>query len=138
MDNCLFCKIANHEIPSYVVYEDDKVLAFLDIAQATSGYTLVIPKKHSDDITSIEDSDLDHAMHIAKKIAKHMLEVLPNCKGVNILNNCKAEAGQTIMHTHIHIIPRYDSNDGIKFEFKDNSSKCTPESMKAIANKLHL
>ncbi|MDD2434359.1 MAG: HIT family protein [Bacilli bacterium] len=109
--DCLFCKIINHEIPNYTIYEDDQVLAFLDISQATKGHTLVVPKKHSDDITFASKEDLEHLIIVAQKIAQRMLKTLPGIIGVNIINNCKEGAGQAILHTHIHVIPRYKGDD---------------------------
>ena len=114
---CIFCKIVSGEIPSYKVYEDEDMLAFLDINPVTKGHTVVIPKKHYDDIL---DCDLDvyqKMMVNIKKLAKIIME-RTNAKGINIITNCKEAAGQEVKHFHVHIIPRYDETDGYKAVFE--------------------
>ena len=112
---CIFCKIINGEIPSKKIYEDDKVVAILDISQATKGHTLVLPKKHFDNLLTIDDSYYADVMLRAKKLAKAITKAFNAC-GCNILNNCGEAAGQTVMHFHVHIIPRYNDDD-VKIEF---------------------
>ena len=111
MENCIFCKIANHVIPSSVVYEDDDVIAFLDISQTTMGHTLVVPKKH---FTNIFDIDEENAVEIMKaiRVVSNKLKEKLNVSAVNVINNSGELAGQTVMHIHFHVIPRYE-NDGI-------------------------
>lgn len=111
MDNCLFCKIVYKEIPCYKVYEDEDVLAFLDIAQATIGHTLVISKKHYANLLEIPDEILEKIIVVAKKIAISEMKSLPNIQGINLVNNCKEVAGQVINHFHLHVIPRYTKED---------------------------
>lgn len=111
MENCIFCKIVLGQIPSYKVYEDDDIVAFLDISQATKGHTLVVPKHHSSDLLHIDATTLSKAIVVAQKIASAMMKSLDGIKGVNIVNNCGAAAGQSVMHFHIHVIPRYSSDD---------------------------
>jgi len=111
MEDCIFCKIINNEVPSYKVYEDDRVLAFLDITPVNPGHTLVIPKKHSENIEDITEDDLAAVLKAAKKIAKTLLQ-LDGVKGVNIMNNNRSSAGQVVMHSHFHVVPRYE-NDGL-------------------------
>lgn len=117
---CIFCKIVNGEIPSKKVYEDDDVLAILDISQATVGHTLVMPKKHYANILEIPNNEYQKVMLKVKEIANKLNTKL-NPKGINVLNNCGETAGQTVMHYHVHILPRYNDND-IKLEFTDHSS----------------
>jgi len=118
---CIFCKIINGEIPSSKVYEDDDVLAILDISQATLGHTLVMPKKHYANILEIPSDEYTKVMLKVKDIANKInTNLKPN--GINVLNNCGEVAGQTVMHYHVHIIPRYNNND-IKIEFTDHSGK---------------
>jgi len=112
MENCLFCKIANKEIPSNIIYEDDICTCFLDISQQTKGHCLVVCKQHYEDIINVDEKVLTHMMSVVKKISSKLVES-NFCKGVNIINNCKEISGQTIMHFHIHIIPRYDENEMI-------------------------
>lgn len=116
---CLFCEIANHNIPSKIVYEDDKVISFLDLSQTTKGHTLVVPKVHSDNIFKANKEDLLYVMDKAQDIGNILMKKL-NAEGMNVLVNTNEVAGQTIMHSHIHLIPRYTKEDSIKIEFKEN------------------
>lgn len=109
-DDCIFCKLANGVFPTNSIYEDECVKVILDAGPATKGHALVIPKEHYQDIFDIEDTTLANAMKVAKKVAARMQDVL-NCDGVNIVQNNKEVAGQTVPHFHIHVIPRY-KNDG--------------------------
>lgn len=120
MENCIFCKIAKGEIPCHKVYEDDKILAFLDISQTTKGHTLVITKEHFDNFLYVPKDLLSQAISVAQKIAQASVTSL-NAKGVNILINTNEAAGQTVMHFHIHVIPRYDEQDHISIEFTPNA-----------------
>lgn len=108
--DCLFCKIISGSIPSDRVYEDNEVLAFLDITPINPGHTLVTPKKHTENIYSISEKDLQNVMVAVKKIAKAIKEGL-GADGVNVFMNNDAPAGQIIFHSHIHVIPRF-KNDG--------------------------
>ena len=112
---CLFCKIIRNEIPSKKVYEDSDVVAFLDINPTAIGHTLVVPKKHFQDIYDVDESSLSKAMNIAKKISI-LLKDKFGADGVNIIQNTGHVAGQIVMHFHIHVIPRY-KNDNIQFHF---------------------
>ncbi len=132
MDNCIFCKIANKEIPGKIVYEDDVCLAFLDLSQVTDGHTLVIPKKHYANILEVDSDVLAHMSKVTQKLAQDITEKL-GAKGCNILTNCNEVAGQTVHHFHIHIIPRYEEVEGISITFKDRSNEVDLE---AIYNKL--
>lgn len=120
MDNCIFCKISKGEIPCHKVYEDDKILAFLDISQTTKGHTLVITKEHFDNFLFVPKDLLSQAISVAQKIAQASVASL-SAKGVNILINTNEAAGQTVMHFHIHVIPRYDNSDHISIEFSPNA-----------------
>ena len=130
---CVFCKIIKGEIPSKKIYEDDDVLAILDISQATLGHTLVLPKKYYENLFSIENNDYLKVMEKVKMLAKAITSAL-NASGCNILNNCGELAGQSVMHFHVHIIPRYE-NDDLKIEFKEHSLNLE-EIQKIIVNKL--
>lgn len=114
MENCLFCKIGNKEIPSNKIYEDELVYAFLDIEPATKGHTLIIPKKHAKNILDINAQTLQHVAKISKHIAKHYKENLQGCKGINIIQSNEKAAQQEVMHYHLHVVPRYkDDNKSI-------------------------
>jgi histidine triad (HIT) family protein len=106
----IFEKIRDKEIPSYMVYEDDLVIAFLDISQATKGHTLVVSKEAFQDALETPDEVLSRMFVVAKKIAKALKQSLKP-KGFNFLSNVGEVAGQTVFHVHLHVIPRYESND---------------------------
>lgn len=118
---CVFCKIINKEFSSYKIYETNNVLAILDISQATYGHTLVMPKLHVENIFEISDDLLKEVYSVVGIICKHYKKVLPNLKGINLLNNNGEKAGQTVNHYHIHIIPRYNDDDLIDIKFTDHS-----------------
>lgn len=120
MDNCIFCKIGNHEIHGKIVYEDDVCMAFLDLSQATDGHTLVIPKQHFDHVLDVDDETLAHMMKVVKKVALHIQEKM-NAKGFNIITNMNEVAGQSVKHFHIHIIPRYEEIEGFHPVYTDRS-----------------
>ena len=107
---CIFCSICDGSIPSYKVYEDDYVIAFLDLSQTTKGHTLVVPKKHFDSILDVEANYLHKMMDAVNLLTNRYKERL-GCVGFNIINNCGERAGQSVMHVHIHIIPRYKDDD---------------------------
>lgn len=116
---CIFCKIIANEIPSSKVYEDDNVLAILDLSQTTKGHTIVMPKKHYANILDIPSDELAYLIKKVQTIAKQLVDKL-DAKGFNIIVNTNEAAGQSVMHLHIHIIPRYDENDGLKVEYIAN------------------
>ena len=120
--SCIFCKIIDHEIPSSVIYEDESVIAFLDVSQVTRGHTLVVPKKHVANILECDPDTLSHLIQVTQMLAKRIME-RTNAKGINILNNTHEAAGQTVMHLHFHIIPRYDENDAIQIEFHESEKQ---------------
>jgi len=104
--DCIFCKIVAGEIPARIVDEDERTIAFMDIAPATRGHALVIPRAHSSDLLSIDDDDLQAVAVAAKRLAASMKERL-GADGVNLLNSCGPSAWQTVFHFHLHVIPRY-------------------------------
>ena len=122
MENCIFCKIANKEIPGKIVYEDDLCLAFLDLSQTTNGHTLVVPKTHYQNILDVDKEVLSHLIKVTKKLTNQIITNL-DAKGANELTNANEVAGQTVMHFHIHIIPRYNETDQIKIDFTDRSQE---------------
>lgn len=112
MNNCIFCKIVKGECPSYKIYEDDKVYAFLDIACDAVGHTLVVPKKHFCNVMDCDREYLDAVIDAVQKIADHYVK---DCgyDGVNIFNASGASAEQSVFHLHFHVIPR-KSGDGMR------------------------
>ncbi|HFU4217705.1 TPA: HIT family protein [Streptococcus suis] len=119
MSDCIFCKIVAGEIPASKVYEDDQVLAFLDITQVTKGHTLVIPKKHYRNVLEMDAEVAGQVFTVIPALARQLKEKL-GASGLNIVNNNEEAAGQTVFHTHIHLLPRFDKNDGLDIQFKTN------------------
>lgn len=118
---CVFCKIANHEIPSKAVYEDDQILAFLDISPVTKGHTLIIPKQHYDNFSDCDSDLVKHIHEVSKGLVNHYQTILKP-KGFNLLSNMNSAAGQSVFHVHFHLIPRYDENDGLVLLFNHDDS----------------
>ena len=116
MENCIFCKIANGEIPSATLYEDEDFRVILDLGPASKGHALILPKTHAANIYEISDEMAGKAMILAKKMASKLTEAL-NCDGFNIVQNNGEVAGQTVFHFHMHLIPRY-KDDGVGIAWK--------------------
>ena len=129
-NDCIFCAIAAGEIPSFKVYEDDIVLAYLDINPFSKGHTLVIPKAHTTGLLDTDDAVLAAVVARVKKVAAHLRAALP-CDGFNILQNNGEAAGQTVRHLHFHIIPRY-AGEPLAFESKPGDMA----ELKALADNL--
>jgi histidine triad (HIT) family protein len=110
---CIFCKIINGEIPSYKIYEDESTFAFLDIKPVNPGHTLIIPKKHYQNLEEISETDLQSLILVVKKIGAKIKQEL-GVPGYNCYENNDPVAGQVIPHLHFHIIPRLE-NDGFKY-----------------------
>lgn len=129
MNDCIFCKIANGDIPSSTIYEDSMFSVILDLSPATKGHALILPKKHFANIYELDQETASQVFVLAKKIAMAMKETL-NCDGLNIVQNNGPVAGQSVFHFHMHVIPRYE-NDGQKILWTPGTS--TDEELKAIA-----
>lgn len=108
--NCIFCKLANGEIPTNAIYEDEDFKVILDASPATKGHALILPKEHYANIYEIDDEILAKASKLAKKIITHEKDVL-KCDGYNVVQNNGETAGQTVFHYHMHLIPRYAKED---------------------------
>ncbi|WP_024653894.1 HIT family protein [Borrelia persica] len=120
MSDCIFCKIVKNEVSCYKVYEDNLILAFLDINPLNIGHTLVIPKQHSNDALDMSDEINGRILGVCKKIACSLKKLdLSICQGINIYSAIGSDAGQVIFHTHFHVIPRFQ---GDNLGFKRNSS----------------
>lgn len=115
-DNCIFCKLANGDIPTNSIYEDDMFNVILDNGPANLGHALILPKDHYANIFEIPEETLAGAMVLAKKVAQQLKDKL-ECDGVNLVQNNGAAAGQTVDHFHLHVIPRY-TNDGQSIVWK--------------------
>ncbi|MCI7263534.1 MAG: HIT family protein [Otoolea sp.] len=105
--NCIFCKIAGGEIPSSTVYEDEDFRVILDLGPASKGHALILPKQHYKDLCELDEAIAAKVMPLAAKIGKAMKKSL-GCAGFNVVQNNGTEAGQTVFHFHVHIIPRYE------------------------------
>jgi len=112
MDECIFCKIINNEIPCNIVYETDIVQAFMDIAPINKGHVLVIPKKHYETLLDIPEGILSDFIVETKKVAAAVKKAT-NADGFNLMMNNYKDAGQIVPHAHIHIVPRF-KDDGLK------------------------
>lgn len=132
VDNCIFCKIANGEIPSNKIYEDDKTLAFLDIGPINKGHTLVIPKEHAEKIYELSEESAEALIKTVQKISLAIEKTL-NCD-FNILNNNGEKAGQVVKHVHFHLIPRAEGEEfdinWAPIEYEEGESKETLEKIK--------
>lgn len=112
-NNCIFCKIANGEIPSRTLYEDEDFRVIMDLAPATKGHSLILPKDHYKNIYEIADDTAAKVLPLAKKLAALMTEKL-GADGFNVVQNNNEVAGQTVFHFHVHLIPRYkDDNQSL-------------------------
>ena len=109
-ENCIFCRIANGDIPSRTIYEDDHFRVILDNGPATRGHALILPKEHYKDLSEIPEVTASEAMIVAKKVSALLVKKL-HADGLNLVQNNGETAGQTVKHFHIHLIPRYE-NDG--------------------------
>lgn len=126
--NCIFCKIANGEIPSTTLYEDEDFRVILDLGPATRGHALLLPKNHFANLFELDDETAQKAILVAKKMAGKMKDAL-GADGFNLVQNNGGAAGQTVFHFHMHLIPRYENdNAGILWE----PGETTPEDMAEV------
>ncbi|KAK2957687.1 putative Adenosine 5'-monophosphoramidase HNT1 [Blattamonas nauphoetae] len=132
-DSCLFCKIAQGHIPSHKIYENDKVYAFLDLSPQNEGHILVIPKYHGEKLKDIPDDFLSEIPIAVKKISLAFEKMNGKELEYNVLQNNGSSSGQVVMHTHFHIIPRFEG-DGFNLHFAPKQA--TQEELKAFKDKL--
>lgn len=131
--DCIFCKIVNGEIPSYKVYEDDNVLAFLDITQGTKGHTLVIPKNHVKNVYELDEVTATNVFKVVPTIANALNKAFKPI-GLNIVNN-NDKPLQSVFHFHIHLIPRYEE-DGMVLSTENNFGKYSQEYFTSLTDKI--
>lgn len=131
-DDCIFCKIANGEIPSKTLYEDERFRVILDLGPAARGHALVIPKEHASDLYELPEETASQVLVLAKKIAARMADKL-HCDGLNLIQNNGEAAGQTVPHFHLHMIPRY-LKDGQKIGWIPG--KPTQEELEAVRKQI--
>ncbi len=122
MDECIFCKIAKGEIPSTKLYEDEKILAFLDINPAAKGHSLIIPKKHYHTLLDLPHEELKELMEIVQKVAGAVMSVVEGVQGFNVIQSNQEAAGQVIPHLHFHVIPR-KQGDSLNFAWEQGKAE---------------
>ena len=131
-ENCIFCKIANGEIPSKTLYEDEAFRVILDLGPAAKGHALILPKSHYANLYELPEETASKAMLLAKKMAAQITDKL-HCDGFNIVQNNGEIAGQTVFHFHMHLIPRYE-NDNQKISW--NPGKPSQDELEEIKNQI--
>ncbi|MBM7659921.1 histidine triad (HIT) family protein [Bacillus mesophilus] len=134
-DDCIFCKIIKGEIPSAKVFENEHVLAFLDISQVSKGHTLVIPKAHKENIFELTPEIAQEIFKVVPAISNSIKKQFSPV-GLNLLNNNGEHAGQSVFHFHLHLIPRYGKGDGFGAVWKSHAKDYTPEQLNNIANSI--
>ena len=127
-ENCIFCKIANGEIPAATLYEDEYFRVILDLGPASKGHALILPKQHAADLFELPDEVAAKVLPLAKTIAARLKEGL-GADGINLVQNNGKAAGQTVFHFHMHLIPRYQ-NDTVNVTWKPGT--LTEESKQEI------
>ena len=132
MNDCIFCKIAKGEIPSATVYEDDDFRVIMDVSPASEGHMIILPKEHAANVYELSDATASKIYVLAKKLATALKDEL-DCDGINILQNNGEAAGQTVFHLHMHIIPRYYSDD---ISIRWNQGKSDTDSLTELANSI--
>ena len=131
--NCVFCQIVSGEIPTYKIYEDENVIAILDISQATKGHTLIIAKEHYKNLYDIDDELAGNIFRVVPKIANAIKRAF-NPIGLNVLVNTEKPL-QTVFHFHMHLIPRYYL-DGVDIDFINNQGNTSKEQYEKIKNEI--
>jgi len=132
MKDCIFCKIIEGDIPSRKVYEDEDVIAILDVSQVTKGHTLVISKDHVRNIFDYSDELAADVFSKIPRIARAVKNFDPDCKGLNLLMNNEEIAGQSVFHGHVHLLPRYDETDGFGLKWETHSDDYSDEELDEI------
>ena len=131
-EDCIFCKIANGQIPSKTLYEDENFRVILDLGPATEGHALILPKAHAANLFELSEEQASKVLLVAQKMAVRMKEKL-GCDGLNLVQNNGEAAGQTVSHFHIHLIPRY-TNDGQNINWVPGSP--SQEELEAVCQKI--
>lgn len=132
MNDCIFCKIINGDVPSAKIYEDEHVYAFMDIMPVTKGHALIIPKNHKENVYDLTSDEASQLFSVVPKIATVLKETFQPA-GMNLLQNNGAPAGQSVFHFHMHFIPRYDQTDGLELTWNTKEREYTPEKISEIA-----
>lgn len=115
-EDCIFCRLANGDIPSKTIYEDEGYRVILDLSPATKGHALILPKDHYENLYELPDENCGQVMRLARKMAERITHKL-KCNGFNLVQNNGEAAGQTVFHFHMHLIPRYrDDHQNINWD----------------------
>lgn len=133
--DCVFCGIVAGAIPSTRVFEDERTYAFMDLAPASEGHLLVVPKAHTKNLLEIPAEDLAAVAATGQRLARHVIETL-DADGVNLINSCGEAAWQTVFHFHLHVIPRYAGRDDLTLPWVPTPGD--PEAIKATGERLAL
>jgi len=131
-DDCIFCRLANGDIPTNALYEDEIVKVIFDLSPASKGHIIILTKEHFDNLYAMEEETAAHVFKIATKLAK-AIKIALKCDGMNVLQNNEAIAGQTVFHFHMHIIPRY-VGDNAKFAW--SPGKISEDEIKDLTKKI--
>ncbi len=135
--NCLFCKIIQGEVPSYTVFENSDVKAFLDLSQITKGHVLMVPKKHLVNLFDYTSEDAKRFLRYIPEIAQAIKASDPHILGMNVAVNNGEIAGQVIMHSHVHFIPRYSkSEDGLTLKGTNHAADYDEAAYQNVANRI--
>ena len=136
MEDCIFCKIIENKVPSFKIYEDKDVLAFLEIRPLTQGHTLIIPKKHFETIFDIDEDYLRKIVVVAKKVSEKMKKEL-KAEGVNLFQRSGLAAEQGVFHFHLHVVPRKKGdNINLDYWWIPKTKEASEEDLKRLAQKL--
>ncbi|MCG7345573.1 HIT family protein [Sporosarcina sp. ACRSL] len=135
MTSCVYCRIIEGTLPSEKIYEDEHVIALMDIMPVTKGHLLLIPKKHLENLYEFTEEEASHLFSVAPKIANVLKEEFKPA-GMNLLQNNGAPAGQAVFHFHMHFIPRYDETDGYHSNWNPKVEEFTQDRIKEIAQQI--
>ncbi|MCM3745319.1 HIT family protein [Sporosarcina luteola] len=135
MTSCIFCKIVEGTLPSEKIYEDDHVVAFMDVMPVTKGHVQLIPKIHRENLYEMTEEEASRLFSVAPKIANLLKEEFKPA-GMNLLQNNGAPAGQAVFHFHMHFIPRYDQTDGFDSDWNPKVEEFPQERIQEIANQI--
>lgn len=133
--DCLFCKIIRGKVPSYTVFENDDVKAFLDLSQINPGHTLMVPKKHITNFFDYTTEDAQRFLQYIPAIANAIKNYDSKITGMNITTNNGASASQVVMHSHVHFIPRFEG-DGLKIATRNNEANYSEADYQKIADQI--
>lgn len=131
-EDCIFCKIVRRQVPSSIVYEDEKILAFTDIRPVSEGHTLIIPKEHCVDVFDTPNELLAETYIVTKKVAAAVKRAT-NADGISVVQQNGKAAGQDIFHIHVHVIPRFE---GKKMPHFNELAVASREKMDEVAARI--